>query len=226
MKRVAKLKAKSILLIEDETVIRENIAATLRFFFKEVYTAIDGLDGIDKYEAYLPDIVMTDLKMPNMDGLELIETLLERGSNAYMIIVSAHTDTELLLKALHQGVDRYIVKPIDEKKLFESFEAYLDKDEASSLKEIRLRDGLIVNLDKSQIQHDNESFTLSRKELLLLKLLLTNQQKAFTYEEIEYHVWGSKSMSLSALRTVVRDLRKKLGSSYVNNVSGVGYSFI
>lgn len=225
MKDLDQLKNKRILLIEDEKVIRENIADTLKFFFKEVYTAEDGLDGLDQYEKYLPDIVMSDLKMPHMDGLELIKLLLERGSSSYMIIVSAHTDTELLLDALHQGVDRYLVKPIDEKKLFESFEAYIDKNLATSIQEVQLNNGLILNLDKSQAQHENKVFNLSRKELLLVKLLLTDQKKAFSYQEIEYHVWGSKSMSLSALRTVVRDLRKKLGSSYINNVSGIGYSF-
>ncbi|HHS93508.1 MAG TPA: response regulator transcription factor, partial [Campylobacterales bacterium] len=144
----------------------------------------------------------------------------------YMIIVSAHTDTKLLLEALHQGVDRYIVKPMDEHQLFESFDAYLEKREKLSSKEIDLGQGLLLNLDKSQVKKDETSFSLSRKESLLLKLLVSDQHKAFSYAEIEYHVWGSKSMSLSALRTVVRDLRKKLGSNYLNNVSGVGYSFI
>lgn len=108
MQRFERLKHKTILLVEDEIIIRQNIASMLKFFFKEVYTAQDGYDGLDQYEAHLPDLIMTDLKMPNMDGFEFIQTLLERGSQAYTIIVSAHTDTELLLQAIHQGVDRYI----------------------------------------------------------------------------------------------------------------------
>ncbi|MGB1227510.1 MAG: response regulator transcription factor [Poseidonibacter sp.] len=75
MQIVQRLKTKTILLVEDETIIRENIASMLKFFFKDVYTAIDGYDGLDKYEAYLPDIVMTDLKMPNMGGFELLEEI-------------------------------------------------------------------------------------------------------------------------------------------------------
>lgn len=226
MAKFKNLKDKTILLVEDEKVIRENIASTLKFFFKEVYVAIDGLDGMDKYEAYLPDIIMTDLKMPNMDGLELITTLFERGSSAYMIIVSAHTDTEFLLSALHQGVNRYIVKPIDENKLFETFDDYLRKTEKNTLIEIESHNGLKVNLDRCQIIKGKEILALSRKESLLLKLLLQDRHKTFTYEAIEYHVWGSKSMSVSALRTVVRDIRKKLGSNYLHNVSRVGYRFI
>ena len=68
MQILDRLKNKTILVVEDEKIIRENIASMLKFFFKEVYTAIDGYDGLDKYENYLPDIIMTDLKMQNMDG--------------------------------------------------------------------------------------------------------------------------------------------------------------
>lgn len=125
MQILSKLKDKTILLVEDEEVIRRNIASLLKIFFKEVYTAHDGYDGIDKYEDNLPDIVMTDLKMPVMGGFELIDELKKRSSKAYTIIVSAHTDTELLIEAIHNGVDRYIIKPVTEDELFEAFEAYL-----------------------------------------------------------------------------------------------------
>lgn len=226
MKKFEQLKEKSILLVEDESVIRRNIVAILEHFFKEVYSAEDGLEGLDLYEKHLPDLMMTDLKMPNMDGLELIETLLARGSQVYTIIVSAHTDTELLLEAIHQGVDRYIIKPIDEEKMFESFDSYLQKLERENLEKSILRDGLEVNIQKGQVLKEGELLSLSRKENLLLKLLLQDRNKIYTYEEIEYHVWGSQSMSLSALRTVVRDLRKALGNGYIANVSGVGYSLI
>lgn len=74
-----RLKNKTILLVEDERIIRENIASMLSFFFKEVYTAIDGYDGLDKYEIYLPDVVMTDIRMPNMGGFELIEELIKEN---------------------------------------------------------------------------------------------------------------------------------------------------
>ena len=128
MEILKKLKEKKILLVEDEAIIRNNIASMLKYFFKEVYTAMDGYEAIDKYEEHLPDIVMTDLKMPIMNGFELIEELKKRSSSAYTMIVSAHTDTDLLIDAIHNGVDRYIIKPVTEDELFEAFEAYLKKN--------------------------------------------------------------------------------------------------
>ncbi len=220
---IPRLKSKTILLVEDEKVIRENIASMLKFFFKEVYTAIDGYDGIDKYENYLPDIVMTDLKMPNMGGFDLISELKNRKSTAFTIIVSAHTDTDLLINAIHNGVDRYIVKPVLEDDLFDTFKAYLEKLDNVMPQVIKLSDNLSIDMDKSEIIMDGNSIHLNKKENMLLKLLCKDLNKTVTYEEIEYQVWGSESMSLSAIRSVVRDLRKKIGQDYIINVSGVGY---
>ena len=209
MQTLERLKNKTILLVEDEKIIRENIASMLKFFFKEVYVAIDGYDGLDKYENYLPDIIMTDLKMPNMSGFELIKELEKRASKSYTIIVSAHTDTELLIEAINKGVHRYLIKPITEDELFEAFNAYFEKIDKILPQSVQLE--------------TNMHFDLNKKETLLMKLLCSDINKSFSYEEIEYQVWGSDSMSLSAIRSVVRDLRKKIGQDYIINISGLGY---
>ena len=223
MQTLERLKNKTILLVEDEKVIRENIASMLKFFFKEVYVAIDGYDGLDKYENYLPDIIMTDLKMPNMGGFELIKELEKRLSTSYTIIVSAHTDTELLIEAINKGVHRYLIKPITEDELFEAFNAYFEKIDKILPQSVQLETNMHFDLNKNQIILEGEELHLNKKETLLMKLLCSDINKSFSYEEIEYQVWGSDSMSLSAIRSVVRDLRKKIGQDYIINISGVGY---
>ena len=223
MNNIARLKNKTILLVEDEKIIRENIASMLRCFFKEVYIAIDGFDGLDKYEEYLPDIVMTDLKMPNMNGFELMEELKKRSSTSYTIIVSAHTDTEHLIEAINIKIDRYLIKPLTENELFEAFNAYFEKIDSLTPEKILLEDGISINIDNKSLTKGQDEIHLNKKETLLLKLLCSNMNTIFSYEEIEYQVWGNKSMSISALRSVVRDLRKKIGSDYIINISGNGY---
>lgn len=223
MQEFERLKTKTILLVEDERVIRENIASMLKFFFKEVYTACDGYDGLDKYEANLPDIIMTDLKMPNMTGFELLDELIKRQSNSYLVIVSAHTDTDFLIKALHNGIHRYIIKPVTEDELFTTFKAYFEKIDDILPQSIQIDKNIILDLEKNQALVNNAEVHLNKKETMLLKVLCQNMNKVYTYEEIEYQVWGNKSMSLSAIRSVVRDLRKKIGQEYVVNISGTGY---
>ncbi len=224
MEQFEKLKHKTILVVEDEMIIRKNIASMLKYFFKEVYTAIDGFDGLDKYELYLPDIVMTDLKMPKMGGFELLKEIKNRKSSAYTVIVSAHTDTNFLINAIHNNIDRYLIKPLDEEQLFKTFEAYLEKIEKTVPHIIEL-ENIIIDLDKHILQINNRHYSLSKKEVLFLKLLSSNSKKIFSYNEIEYQVWGEKSMSFPALRTLVRDLRNKLGEEFIINVSKIGYRF-
>ena len=223
MNKLEILKSKTILLVEDETVIRNNIASMLRFFFKNVFTAVDGYDGLEKYERHLPDVIMTDLKMPFMGGFELLDELKKRSSNSYMIVVSAHTDTDLLINAVNNGIDRYIIKPITERQLFDAFEAYIHKIEKHSQNLMMLFPGIVFDVRTRQLTIKDKTIHLNNKETLLLKLLIQDRNKTYTYEEIENQVWGEKSMSLTSLRSIVRDIRKKTGEKIIKNVSGVGY---
>jgi DNA-binding response OmpR family regulator len=220
------LKNKSILVVEDDRVIRENLSSLLKVFFKNVYSAINGLDGIDKYEQYKPHIIMTDLKMPHLDGYEMLKYLKNNNCDAFTIIVSAHTDTDLLIQAIHNNVDRYIIKPITENSLFEAFEIYNNQIKLNQSTKNKIDQYLTIDLDNTQIFYLNKSIHLNKKETLLLKLLSKNPHKTYSYEEIENYVWGGEIMSLSAIRSVVRDLRKKFQNKYVKNVSGIGYRLI
>ena len=208
--------------MEDERIVRENVASMLKLFFKEVYTAIDGYDGLDKYENYLPDIIMTDLKMPNMGGFELLDELEKRACKSYIIIASAYSDTDFLIKAIHSKVDRYLIKPITQDEFLESFEAYLKKIEQYP-QNVELEPNIFFDLNKNQMILNEQKIHLNKKESLFMKLLCSDINKTFSYEEIEYQVWGASSMSLSAIRSVVRDLRKKIGQDYIVNISGLGY---
>ena len=222
MQQFEKLKNKTILLVEDERIVRENVASMLKLFFKEVYTAIDGYDGLDKYENYLPDIIMTDLKMPNMGGFELLDELEKRACKSYIIIASAYSDTDFLIKAIHSKVDRYLIKPITQDEFLESFVAYLKKIEQYP-QNVELEPNIFFDLNKNQMILNEQKIHLNKKESLFMKLLCSDINKTFSYEEIEYQVWGASSMSLSAIRSVVRDLRKKIGQDYIVNISGLGY---
>lgn len=198
MQQFEKLKNKTILLVEDERIVRENVASMLKLFFKEVYTAIDGYDGLDKYENYLPDIIMTDLKMPNMGGFELLDELEKRACKSYIIIASAYSDTDFLIKAIHSKVDRYLIKPITQDEFLESFEAYLKKIEQYP-QNVELEPNIFFDLNKNQMILNEQKIHLNKKESLFMKLLCSDINKTFSYEEIEYQVWGASSMSLSAI---------------------------
>lgn len=221
MNNFQRLKDKTILLVEDENVMRRNISSMLQFFFKEVYEASDGISGMQEYYKNLPDIVMTDLKMPNMDGFEFLKSLKEYNPNVFTVVVSAHTSTDYFLEAIDQKVDKYLIKPITEEELFSAFEAYLKQEP----QRVVLAKNTFFDIDKNELEVLGEKIPLNKKEAGLMKIFCNSKDNIVSYEEIEYQVWGDKNMSTSALRSVVRDLRKKLIENVIENVSGTGYRF-
>ena len=103
----------SVLYVEDSISLSKQVSMFLKKFFKDVYTAFDGIQGLESYKVYKQNIVLTDLTMPNMDGYEMVKNLKKIDPSVKIIIISAHSDTENLLEALHIGVSDFIPKPID-----------------------------------------------------------------------------------------------------------------
>lgn len=125
-KRLDVLKELSILYVEDEKDIREPIIEFLKRRAKEIYSATNGVEGLDLYVKYSPDIVITDINMPKMNGLEMSARIKDINRNAQIIIMTAHSQEELLLKAIEIGINRYVLKPVEREKLMEAIFASVD----------------------------------------------------------------------------------------------------
>ncbi len=208
----------SLLYIDDEDEIRKNATEYLKKIFSEVFEAKDGLEGLELYKQMRPDIIITDIKMPKINGLEFAKRVREDDSNTPIIIATAFTDTEYLLQAVELQLIKYLIKPISSYKLHEALRLSLLKKGVVHFDESVVYDSLnkvlIIN---------NTPIRLTKNELLLLDLLVKNKDRVTTYSEIENYIWHSEGMSIDALRTLVKSLRKKMKKDFIQNLSGVGY---
>lgn len=128
-----------VLLVEDELIIRESFRSLLKRRVKKFITAKDGLDGLEKFKQERPDIVMTDIKMPKMDGLEMIAKIKEIDPDTIIVVISAHSETEYLLDAIEVGVNNFLIKPVDKPKLYNLLAKYVqDLKLKSELEQKRL----------------------------------------------------------------------------------------
>ena len=107
------LKQVKVLYVEDDNEIRPIVERGLRRRVKELAVAVDGLDGLEKYKTFAPDIILTDIKMPNMDGLEMSEKIKSINKDIQIIIMSAHSESEFLFRSIDMGIDGYLLKPVD-----------------------------------------------------------------------------------------------------------------
>lgn len=220
-----RLKTLKILYAEDEEGIRKNIAASLRYYAKEVIEAENGKVALALYQTCKPDVVITDVLMPHMNGVELVTHIRANDETTPIVIISAHTDKEYLLKVVDMHLEQYIVKPVNLKSLLAALERCLRRISFRQAIVYELPCGYFYDMDHKQLSFEGELIHLNKKESLFLELLLHNKQRIVTYEELQTHIWQDDVMTDSALRSLVRNLRKKLPKDFITNLSGVGYRF-
>mgnify|MGYP003544227330 FL=1 len=212
-----------ILYIEDDEIARENGLEYLENFFENIYEASDAIIALQLYEKHKPDIIITDIQMPKLNGLEFVKRIRQKDKKTQIIIITAFSDRDYLLKAIELGLVKYLVKPVREKEfeeaLFLCINA-LEKDETNiiQLDEITFFDTFNKNLISS-----NEMVKLRAKELNFLELLIKNKNRYVSYEEIENYVWNDSVMTKDALKTLVKNIKTKIPKDLILNLTNSGY---
>lgn len=221
---ISKLSTFSVLYVEDEEGIRTNINEILKDLFKETYVAKNTKEAFNLYETNKPDLIITDIKMPNETGIELIKKIRKTDSKIRVIITSAHTDLDYMLDATELHLVKYIVKPITDANLMEALDAFVKSYDNTRI--YNLCEGWLFDESKSLIQTPQEEHKLTKKENLFLKLLI-QKNRIITYEEMENIIWNEESvMTPNAMRLFIKNFRKKLPDNALKNVQGTGYRLV
>ncbi len=218
---LGKLSSFRLLYAEDEEGIRNNVQEILQYLFKDLYLAKNGEEAYKIYQEKKPDLIITDIKMPKLNGLDLIKRIRKNDSKVRIIIMSAHTDLEYMLNAVELHLVKYIVKPITEAKLFDAFSAFIESFESAKLH--NLIPSWIFDEANSVIRGPNEEYILTKKECNFLALLI-KKNRIITYTEMENLIWSEDSiMTANAMRLFTKNFRKKLPPNTLKNVQGIGY---
>ncbi len=221
---VNKLTAFSVLYVEDEDGIRNNIQEILKYLFKETFTAKNMEEAYPKYLAHKPDLIITDIKMSGQTGIDLIKKIRATDSKTRIIITSAFTDLEYMLQATELHLIKYIIKPITEDKLMGALESFIKSYDDNKI--YNLNTNWTFNVAESIVSNGSEDFLLTKKESIFLKLLIT-KNRIISYEELESSVWDEDSvMTLNAMRLFIKNLRKKLPEKFLTNIQGIGYKLL
>ena len=221
-----KLKNMTILYAEDEIGIRQNIADSLRYYVKDVYEANDGEEAYSVYKDKSPDIILSDIHMPNVNGIEFIKKVRKEDRNIPVVMITAYTDKEYLLEAVTLHMEKYIVKPLDLDDLFETLDQCVNILDSNNKISLDVDKNYIYDYDLKELKYIDNNVILNKKEMIFLEVLISNQNRIVTYEELQEKVWADDVMTDSALRSLVRNLRKKLPTDLIFNLSGVGYRLV
>ncbi len=218
-----------ILLVDDEPDIIEIIKFNLEKKGYHVFTASDGLEAIKIAEKIIPHLIIMDVMMPNMDGIEACEQLRKdsKFSNTIIMFLSARGEDFSYVAAFEAGADDYVTKPIKPKVLVSKVKALLRRFEGEDQNENILDfGGLIIDKDEYKIIVQENEIFLPRKEFELIYLLASKKNKVCKREEIMETIWGSDVVVGDRTIDVhIRKLREKIGNNYVKTVKGIGYKF-
>ncbi len=217
-----------ILYVEDEESTRNNSFELLSLMFDKVYAAKDGQEGFDLYKKVSPDIIISDIEMPYLNGLELASEIRKENKTVQIILTTAYTDTRFLLKAIELNLVKYLVKPVIISELEKALDSAYENIKALIKSEIYITSDTIFDFKNRELKTSNKIIELTYQELILLELLLKSANHSVPYETIESVVWDYEDhiMTDTALRSLVKKLRKKLPDDTIVNSAKLGYKIV
>ncbi|MFV0539667.1 MAG: response regulator transcription factor [Aestuariibaculum sp.] len=218
-----------ILLVDDEPDIIEIVGYNLSNEGYQVITAKNGLEGVKKAKQELPQLIILDVMMPEMDGIEACEQIRNHQAlqNTLVVFLTARGEDYSQMAGFDAGADDYITKPIKPKVLVSKVKALLRRFKEESPEDTLTVGHLVINRDEYKVVSKGKEIMLPRKEFELLSLLASKPGKVFKRDEILDVVWGNEVVVGGRTIDVhIRKLREKIGDNSFKTIKGVGYKFV
>jgi two-component system, OmpR family, alkaline phosphatase synthesis response regulator PhoP len=219
-----------ILIVDDEPDILELIEYNLKKEGYQVYSASNGQEGVNEAKKVLPDLIILDIMMPKMDGIEACRIMrtMPEFKNTFMVFLTARSEEYSEIAGFNVGADDYIAKPIKPRALVSRINAILRRNsspEEVSDNKLEVSD-LVIDREAYLVFQEGKKVVLAKKEFELLYLLASKPGKVYTRENILKNIWeDSVVVTNRTIDVHIRKLREKLGEKYVATVKGVGYKF-
>ena len=218
-----------ILIVDDDPDIIEILTYNLSNEGYNVKSAVNGIEALKKAKKFIPDIILLDVMMPEMDGIEACSNLreIESLSKSMIIFLSARGEDFTQIAAFDAGADDYINKPVKPKILLKKISSISRRilSENNNTSNIIIG-SLVIDRESYSVTLEKDEIALPRKEFELLYLLASKPGKVLTRDEIMFKVWGTQVVVGDRTIDVhVRKLREKIGEKYIKTIKGVGYKF-
>ncbi len=216
--RLARMK---VVLVEDEPRLAGLLKEAIGDYFERFVVAYDGIEGVAKIRDIKPDVLITDITMPKMNGLEMTGVVKKEFPDLPVVILSAYSDKEKLLGAIDAGVVKYFIKPFDPEELLTYLCSLAKTLKKRSL--IALKEPFAYDLQSEQLFKNGILIHLSQRESRFIAQLLHSPNNYLSNEAIKERLWEDENVSDERLRTFIRRVRKKSDKSLIENISGQGY---
>ncbi len=213
-----------ILVVEDEKKLSENICALLKNEHYECEACFDGEEALDRiYEQHF-DLILLDIMMPKLDGIEVIEALRDASNTIPVLMLSARDRVEDRVDGLNAGADDYLPKPFSNIELLARVRSLLRRHCETKSSILTCKELSMDSINNS-VSKNNEEITLTAKQYKILELFMLNQNVTFTRLQLSEYIWGEENSERSgnAIDAHLKNLRKKIGEGYIETIRSIGY---
>ncbi|XPV69153.1 MAG: response regulator transcription factor [Halarcobacter sp.] len=227
----------NILFVEDDTDFRKEFSELLQDIFPKVSTAVDGLDALNKYKEFYEqtntyyDLIISDIKMPNCDGVELIDSIYKIKDDQLVIILSARNEFDYLLPLVNLGIHQFFTKPIDYSTFLDDMFKLCNQIYHNKLNNdndiVRVNESLIWDKKKRKLIRDDKIIDLTKNEIRFVETILNNNGKICTVDNLIDIIWFEEfdlNPDISHLKSLIYRLRKKVPDLHIKNIYGMGYT--
>lgn len=212
-----------LLYVEDEESIRKYAMSYFNRLFAQTYEASNVDEAYTIFVNEKPQIIVTDIKMEDLSGIELLKKVRAVDKKCQLVVLSAFLDTRYLLDAIELNLVKYLTKPINHTELYPVLLQCANNISEDRIEKIYFSESCCFDLTNKILINKNENIKLTKNELDFLELLCSNKTRAVSYQEIENIIWYDSVMSENALRLLVKKLRKKLPINTLENIAKIGY---
>lgn len=225
-------KRTKVLLVDDEPDILEFLGYNFISEGYEVRMVNNGQKAVKEVEEFKPDLVILDIMMPEMDGIETCQLLRSKSENNDIIVVflTARGEDYSQIAGFDAGSDDYLVKPISPKVLMKRVDAILKRRSSRDSmfdENKQINDRIVINREYYTVLKDNKEIVLPRKEFEILSFIASKPNRLFSREEIFNHIWGTDTIVGDRTMDVyIRKIRSKIGEDFIKTIKGVGYKFV
>jgi DNA-binding response OmpR family regulator len=216
-----------VLVVEDDDDIAQVLQRSLRMEGYEVKLAEDGVRALEEAHAFLPDVVILDLGLPRLDGIDVAKRLRDDGDDVPILILTARDALENRVEGLDVGADDYLVKPFERQELLARLRALLRRRPPRGMAPLRVGD-LMLNPDTHEVSRGDRAIELTQREFELLEYLMRNERLVISRQKLLDEVWGYDPFSITnTIEVFVSNLRRKLEADgeprLLHTVRGAGY---
>ena len=212
-----------VLYVEDDIEIRNNLRFYLESIFDEVFEVSNGEDALKLYKEKSPDIILLDINIPKINGIDVARKIREKDKDVLIIVTTAHDDKEILLNAIALTLTKYLLKPITRNVLKDTLSKAIKK--LKELELISLDKDYIWNKNTHTLTHDNDVIKLTNNEIKLFQNYCTKSKHIFSNEDIFFTIYNDLEYNENKVRMFLKRFRKNTNHNLLINIYGAGYKF-